>query len=83
MQPYPYSPDDIQVLRGAMSSARFQTYLDLAGGDVLAMRHYVWNSSVASAFQAPLQTLEITLRNAVHERMKHHQGASGSTCPTC
>jgi hypothetical protein len=82
MQPYPYSPSDIQVLRSAISTARFQTYLDRAGGhDEMALRHYVWNSSVASAFQAPLQTLEVTLRNAVHERMKHTQGASWFDLP--
>jgi hypothetical protein len=77
MQPYPYTPALIAGIRRALSEPRFQTYLGLAGGDAeLAMRQYVWNASVASGLQTPLHLLEVTVRNAVNDRLKQAHGAN-------
>ena len=77
MQPYPYTPASIAAIRQALSEPRFQTYLSLAGGDAeLAMRQYVWNAAVASGLQTPLHLLEVTLRNAVNDRLKRAHGAN-------
>jgi hypothetical protein len=77
MQPYPYTPASIVEIRQALSEPRFQTYFGLAGGDVeLAMRQYVWNAALASGLQTPLHLLEVTLRNAVNDRLKRAHGAN-------
>jgi hypothetical protein len=77
MQPYPYTPAAIAEIRRALSEPRFQTYLGLAGGDAeLAMRQYVWNAAIASGLQTPLHLLEVTLRNAVNDRLKRAHGAN-------
>ena len=70
MQPYPYTPGSLADLLTALSEPRFQTYLDRASGDPeLRMRQYVWNAAVASGLHGPLHILEVTLRNAVHDRL--------------
>lgn len=82
MQPYPYTPGSLADLLTALSEPRFQTYLARAGGDPeLGMRQYVWNAAVASGLHGPLHILEVTLRNAVHDRLKHVHGASWFDLP--
>lgn len=77
MQPYPYTPASIAEIRRALSEPRYQTYLDVSRGDVeLAMRQYVWNAALASGLQTPLHLLEVTLRNAVNDRLKHAYGVN-------
>src|SRR4051794_19174016 len=54
----------------SISADRFARYESDMGGDAdLALRLYVWNIAVTSAFWGPLQVLEVTLRNALHERL--------------
>lgn len=82
MSPYPYSPDTTRALINSISQPQFQPYLDRADGDLeLGLRHYVWNAALASSMHGPLHVLEITLRNAVHDRMKRHHGASWFDLP--
>jgi hypothetical protein len=53
-----------------ISADRFATYESVTGGDAgVALRLYVWNIAVSSAFWGPLQVLEVALRNALHERL--------------
>jgi hypothetical protein len=62
-------------LRKRMSEERFATYLDAESGDeIAACQKYVWNTAVASAFYGPIQTLEVTLRNATHQAIANSYG---------
>lgn len=40
-----------------------------------ALQSYAWNTAASAAFYGPLQALEVTLRNAVHDAMSAHHGA--------
>ncbi|MCY4033038.1 MAG: Abi family protein [Hyphomicrobiales bacterium] len=54
---------------------RFAKYLAKTGGNrEEAMRLYAWNTAVSAAFYAPLQALEITLRNQVHKHLTEKYG---------
>lgn len=67
---FPYGEEHLTSLSLALSSDRFQRYLDESGGDEeLALSLYTWNTAVASAFYGPLQTCEVTLRNAVNAQL--------------
>ena len=68
--PFRYSRSTIGALRRSISSPRFATYLRLASGDRhQALQLYTRNAAVGAAFHGPLQALEVTLRNAVHDIM--------------
>ena len=73
-QPFEYTDEAAAALVGAMSPTRFGTYLNAAGGQQAALQLYTWNTAVASAFYGPLQTLEVTLRNAVHGTLSASHG---------
>lgn len=82
MQPYPYPPGAVADLLKALSEPRFQTYLTQANGDPeMGMRKYVWNAALASGLHGPVHILEVVLRNAVHDRLKHVRGASWFDLP--
>ena len=74
---YCYDEATIPALRGAISEQRFATYLRLAGGNGdQALQLYVRNVALGAAFHGPLQALEVTLRNAVHDAMTQVHGQS-------
>ena len=82
MQPYSYTPGALADLLKALSEPRFQTYLGHANGNQeMGMRQYVWNAALASGLHGPVHMLEVTLRNAVHDRLKHIHGASWFDLP--
>jgi len=59
-----------------LSPERFSRYLEASNGDPkAALRLYTWNCQVASALYGPLQTLEVTLRNSVHDALSPSKGA--------
>ena len=65
-----YSRWVLPELRRAISPSRMNRYEVIANGDAaLAMRLYHWNSALSEALHGPLLSLEITLRNAVNERL--------------
>ena len=67
---YQYSGHILMALREDISPDRFNTYLKHASGaHELAMQLYTWNIALGSAFHGPLQALEVTLRNAVHNQL--------------
>lgn len=69
-RPFRYDQPAVRALRRALSPERYATYLGLASGDRhQAFQLYVRNAALGSAFHGPLQTLEVTLRNAVHDAM--------------
>ncbi len=50
--------------------ARLQRYMTIASGDTEhALRLYMWNTALSESLYGPLQGLEITLRNKIHERL--------------
>ena len=65
-----YSPWTLPELRRAISPSRLRRYESLANGDgALAVQLYHWNTALSESLHGPLQGLEITLRNAVNERL--------------
>ena len=59
----------------AFSADRFAKYVDVCGGDrEAAFRLYGWNTAVSAAFYGPLQTVEVTLRNALHAALSSQYG---------
>lgn len=77
VDPFVYDGDVVQALRDGMSPERFQTYLNLAGQDRRrALQIYTRNAALGSAFHGPLQTLEVTLRNAVHRSLSVSRGVA-------
>ena len=73
-QPYDYGGDAVDRLILTVSRPRFTRYRESVDNDAAALQHYTWNTAVAAAFYGPLQTLEITLRNAVHDAMRTKYG---------
>jgi hypothetical protein len=62
-------------LVGGLSKGRFERFLRDAGEDeVEALRLYLWNTAIAAAFYAPLQTLEVALRDAIHRELSADHG---------
>jgi Abi-like protein len=54
----------------SMSVARFDTYLRATGHDLnRAFELYVWNARLGAAFQLPIQSIEVCLRNRVSTAM--------------
>ncbi len=59
-----------------MSTDRLQRYERIAAGDVAnALRLYMWNTALSEALYGPIQGLEVTLRNKIHERFATQLGA--------
>lgn len=70
---FEYKPDIIAQLEAAISPDRLSTYLREPANDrEAALKLYLWNSKISSAFYMPLQGLEITLRNFLHDALSHH-----------
>ncbi|GAA2427850.1 hypothetical protein [Streptomyces macrosporus] len=60
----------------AFSEPRMARYLRASGGDAAtAVRLYWWNVEASAALYGPLHCLEVTLRNALHDRLKQRYGA--------
>ncbi len=68
--PFPYDAHNLPILQSSVSAARLQRYITIASGDLAqALRLYMWNTSLSEALYGPLQGLEITLRNKIHDRL--------------
>jgi hypothetical protein len=64
---HPVNEDELAAILAAISSDRFNTYLQAAGYDRLrALRLYLWNARLGEAFHTPIQAVEVALRNAVN-----------------
>lgn len=74
-QSFDYSPQNVAGVVAAVSETRFATYRrHSAPSDASALRLYAWNVAASAAFYAPLQTLEVTLRNSIHDAMSANHG---------
>ncbi len=71
MQPlFPYDGRTLQDLVASISEARLRRYLAAAADDVAqALRLYAWNTALSEALYGPIQGLEVTLRNKIHDRL--------------
>jgi len=68
-------PATLPALPRLLSTDRFGTYLAASDGDpARAVRLYSWNIEVSGALWGPFHILEITLRNAVHDRLVDRAG---------
>lgn len=62
-------------LEGLLSGARLARYLTRYNGDrALALRLYTWNLAVSSALWGPINVVEISVRNALHDRLADRTG---------
>lgn len=67
----PFTQDELHALPTVFSAPRFATYLAETQGDkVRALELYQWNMEVSSAFLAPLQMCEVSVRNAIAEAIE-------------
>jgi len=74
--PFPYDDHNLPILQSSVSPERLQRYLGIAAGDLAqALRLYMWNTALSEALYGPLQGLEITLRNKIHQRLAGAFGA--------
>lgn len=72
---FPYTPTKIANLETSHSPERLAPYFALAGGDKeKGLKLYAWNSALSQALYTPLQGLEITLRNAIGNRLRSTYG---------
>ncbi len=68
--PYPYTAADFQAVGASLSQPRFATYMTKGGNNAeYAFALYLYNARVAKACLFPLNVTEVTLRNAIDERL--------------
>jgi hypothetical protein len=67
---FAYSDEEVAALISAISPERLAPYLHGAGHDKAgAIRLYEWNTRVSGALHAPLQAVEVVIRNAFHRQL--------------
>lgn len=64
-------------LRPTISAARFQRYQSATGDDLETVVNYLWNMALAEAFYCSLNSVEIALRNGLHDTLTTHFGTPG------
>ncbi|WP_031556064.1 hypothetical protein [Parvularcula oceani] len=68
---------ELNALQAAISTDRLAPYLAACGGDrKMAMQLYRWNVAVSAGFYGPLQTVEVTLRNSLHNALSDQYGVT-------
>ena len=66
---------NLQEFRNLLARDRCAKYLAATSGNYQRAVHlYTWNTATSAAFYAPLQALEITLRNQIHEQLTQKYG---------
>lgn len=59
------------LIAQSLHVSRFGTYATAADGDMdLALRLYLWNIELASAFHSSLRLLEVLLRNTIDAELR-------------
>ncbi|HED3891837.1 TPA: hypothetical protein R4229_004299 [Morganella morganii] len=70
------------IIKASLSAARIGTYENIVGGPVgiqqteKALRLYMWNAQISSAFFIPLHVCEVVMRNAISEVLETVYGAN-------
>lgn len=81
---YPFScaPNTFDCIERSLSAARLARYLPAANGDKhLALRLYVWNARLCEAMYFPIQTAEVSARNAIQKPVGKRFGAQWYSSP--
>ncbi len=74
---YPFSclPNTYDCIERTLSPARLARYLPASNGDKhFALRLYIWNMRLCEAMYLPLQTAEVSIRNAVQKPIARRFG---------
>jgi len=76
LQPhFQYDGHTLVALRSSVSPERLQRYETIAAGDAArALRLYTWNTALSESLYGPIQGLEVTLRNKIHQRLRDQFG---------
>ena len=70
-----YTAEAFHDLESCLSHERLSTYLKATDNDKKrALELYVKNTEISAAFYSPLQSLEITLRNSLHNSLSQSFG---------
>ncbi len=70
----------IEKILKSISSERLSTYMKQVNNDhISALKLYISNIKLSESFYTPLQGLEITLRNTVHNKLSKHFGTDWLT----
>lgn len=70
-----WSADQVSAIEDALSTERFARYLRATSTKSDALKLYEHNTALSAAFYGPLQCLEVSLRNAVNDRLAAIYGA--------
>ncbi len=75
---FSYSEGALSELEHSLSRERMNTYVFATPNHDMeaAIRLYVWNTAISSAFYGVLQGLEVAVRNAMHRELSRQYGAS-------
>ena len=75
-----YTPTNLSALERTVSPERLAPYRAAAGAEpAAALRLYAWNATISAALYVPLQGVEVTLRNALHQQLAQVYGTTWYT----
>lgn len=78
------SPSLTTAFGRTLSQDRWRTYQIAAGfDDNLAHRLYLWNAAIGQSFHYPLQSVEVALRNVVHQAITAEYGVEWRADQAC
>lgn len=66
---FQYTSNILNALEATLSPERLSTYRAVTATLEDALNLYVWNTAVSAAFYAPLQALEVAIRNKFHQAL--------------
>lgn len=76
------TPTTAKAVQASLSASRLRKYLNAANGDLpLAIRLYVWNTQLGASFYAPIQTVEVVVRNAISIPIRARFGTNWHIAP--
>jgi hypothetical protein len=71
-----FDDEILDALETSLSPERIATYVQFTNGDrEKALCLYTWNTAISAAFYAPLQGLEVALRNSMHRQIETVYGS--------
>lgn len=66
---FTYTPEILSALESSISKERLKSYMAATANVEDAIRLYLWNTAVSDTLYAPLQTLEVSLRNSINREL--------------
>jgi hypothetical protein len=81
---FPYTPAILNRLEQTLSAERLSTYQALApGNSELTIKLYCWNIALSESLYGPVQSFEVVVRNALHQKLTAAFGPSWYDVPAC